>query len=266
MEQERRRGNRAGAVQNLSRVDGDGYDINAQTRAIDVHKGFVTDASGRKWSCKTQDLGIKFNYELPKDQFRKPYYSRNVKVTFEALEVPALGYKAFGWVNGKSAFGADPLSGSRSLIVGEREMANDRFHVEIGANGTVKLTDKASGTVYKDLCAYENVSDMGNEYIFVQAKGTEALTTFGLNAEVRVLEDAPFRATMEIVHEWLVPKGATAELETEMLEVVPLQERVAQRSDENVTLADRHADYLREGRQKRSRPQAPSTTTRPITA
>ncbi len=211
-------------------------DINAQLRAIDVRKGYVTDASGCKWSCKTQDLGVKFNYELPKDQFRKPYYSRNVKVTFEALEVPALGYKAFGWVNGKSAFGADPLSGSRSLIVGEREMANDRFHVEIGANGTVKLTDKASGTVYRDLCAYENVSDMGNEYIFVQAKGTEALTTFGLNAEVRVLEDASFRATMEIVHEWLVPKGATAELETEMLEVVPLQERVAQRSDENVTL------------------------------
>ena len=58
------------------------------------------DAEGSAVPYTVEDLGLQFGYDLPDDKFRQPYWTRRVKLTFEATAVPALGLKAYAWVLG----------------------------------------------------------------------------------------------------------------------------------------------------------------------
>src|SRR5699024_7575243 len=113
----------------------------------------LVDGDGNTYHYHAEDLGIEFDYDLPEDKFRQPYMARRVKLTFEAVDVPALGYKTFAWVVG----GADSdTARDASLITGDREMENDFLHVTIAENGSLTVKDKTSGRTYESLCVYED--------------------------------------------------------------------------------------------------------------
>ena len=92
------------------------------------------------------------------------------------------------------------------------------------------VTDIASGRTYRDLLIFEYVGDIGNEYMFKQPDGEPALTTKGLAADIRVIEDSAYRAAVEIVHRWSIPASADELFEQEKREAVYYPERKAGRS------------------------------------
>ncbi|MCC3376952.1 alpha-mannosidase [Cohnella sp. REN36] len=205
-------------------------------KAIDVSGRTLVDAEGRVVPHTMTDLGLQFGYDLPDDKFRQPYWTRRVKLTFEAADVPALGVKAYGWV--KTAAGNEVAAdaGTASLVDGGRTLDNGALRVEVADDGTLTVTDRATGRTYRDLLVYEDTGDIGNEYMYKQPDGETALTTRGLAADIRVVEDTPYRASIEIVHRWAVPASADASFETEKQEAVYFPERKAQRVSETVPL------------------------------
>ncbi|ASA23333.1 alpha-mannosidase [Paenibacillus donghaensis] len=193
----------------------------------------VMDEEGKVYSAKLEDLGVHFGYELPKDRFRQPYMARKVRVTFPATDVAALGYRTYALVaNAPDAAEA----GLDTVQVQGNTMENAKLSVTVADNGTVTVTDKVSGAVYVGLNAYENTGDIGNEYVYRQPEGSDALTTEGLQAEISLIEQSPSRVVIETVLQWEVPASADETFLEEKREMVPFTERRAKRSAQMVPL------------------------------
>ncbi|MCY9661716.1 alpha-mannosidase [Paenibacillus chondroitinus] len=198
---------------------------------LNLDNGVLLDDQGQAISVKAEDLGVHFGYELPKDKFRQPYMARRIALTFEAQQVPALGFKTWAWVS-------DPIvqaeAASSPLIATDSGMTNAHISVSIHADGSYDITDKETGFTYEGIGVYENCGDLGNEYVFRQPDGDIALTTKGLPAQVKLVENEPYRVTYEIKHTWLIPASASELFEEEKRKMVPFRKRTASRSSELV--------------------------------
>lgn len=194
----------------------------------------LKDAGGNAVEAVIKDLGVSFGYMLPSDRFRRPYMARQVEVTFEAT-APALGYTTYVLVAaepGKSV-PADPKA---SLVTGPGSMENAFLRVEIAEDGSYTLTDKVNKISYPGIGWFEDCGDLGNEYIFVQPKGSLPITTKGQKAETELAEDTPVRAAFTVTHRLKVPVSADALLGKERERMVNVHERKAQRSGEMTEL------------------------------
>jgi alpha-mannosidase len=141
----------------------------------------LMDHTGKRIPFEFEDLGIHFSYDLPDHAFRQRFMVRKIRLTFAVADLPALGYVSYAW--GKPVGVKSSNAGEVSvLLAGERSMENEWLHVVIARNGSLILTDKRTGRVFRDLAIYEDVGDVGNEYIFVQPGEDEPLTTAGMEA------------------------------------------------------------------------------------
>ncbi|OPH56356.1 alpha-mannosidase [Paenibacillus ferrarius] len=211
----------------------DGYSLeeaSAFVKAADLSGRVLVDEQGNLIPSTFEDLGLQFGYDLPDDKFRQPYMCRRVRVTFEAEKVPALGLKTYAWVKREAKLAHS------SLLAGERVMENDTVKIAIADNGSFSMTDKKNGRIYQDLGVYENTGDIGNEYMFRQPDGEQALTTHGLLAQIRVLQDTAYQASVEIIHDWAIPASGNEMLEEEQRDLVYYPHRKAQRSTQMVPM------------------------------
>ncbi len=210
----------------------------------DLSGRVLVDEAGNTVDCFVEDLGLLFGYDLPDDKFRQPYMCRRVRITFQAESVPALGLRAYAWIRRDKAtvtVDGQPPSGNvsptvDSLVTEHYTMENEYLKVEIAEDGSFALSDKTSGRTYRDLGVYEDTGDIGNEYMYRQPEGEQALTTKGIAARIRVLEDKPYRASVEIRHLWEIPASADDTLDAEQRELVYYPERKAQRSKRLIPL------------------------------
>lgn len=216
----------------------------SRMKDIDLNGRELVDDQGNAITCQMEDLGLQFGYDLPDDKFRQPYMCRRVRLTFEAGQVPALGLRAYAWVRRANA--GLPIA-PESLLQGNRVLENEAIKVVIHDNGSFTLSDKASGMTYRDLGVYENTGDIGNEYMYKQPEGEQALTTKGLQANICVLENTPYRASVEIKHDWEIPASADNKLDEEQRALVYYPERKAQRSSDTVILKLRTVISLEQG-------------------
>ncbi|RED64961.1 alpha-mannosidase [Cohnella lupini] len=199
--------------------------------------GFLVNHLGARIDFVAEDLGVRFGYDLPDDKFRQPYMARALKLTFETGELPAMGYATFAWIpDATRARGQDRDSGN-SLIVGPSALENAYLRVTVEQDGGIAVLDKASGQLFEGMGHYENVGDIGNEYIFRQPDGDLPITTRGNPALVRIVEDTPSRATIEIVQSMEIPLSADELLEREVRTMVSILERKSGRSKSLVTLS-----------------------------
>ncbi|WHY21439.1 alpha-mannosidase [Paenibacillus sp. G2S3] len=216
----------------------------SRMKGIDLNGRVLVDDQGNSITCQMKDLGLQFGYDLPDDKFRQPYMCRRVRLTFEAAQVPALGLRAYAWVRRANA--GLPTS-PESLLQGDRVLENEAIKVVIHDNGSFTLSDKTSGMTYRDLGVYENTGDIGNEYMYKQPEAEQALTTEGLQANISVLENTPYRASVEIKHDWEIPASADDKLDEEQRALVYYPERKAQRSSDTVILKLRTVISLERG-------------------
>lgn len=216
--------------------DGLSLDVmNKKMYAVDVTGRTLVNSSGEAIAHTASDMGLQFGYDLPDDKFRQPYMSRKVKLTFEAAEVAALGLAAYGYVRNAKA----ELQPSQSMVACEHALENEWLRIDIAQDGSFNLTDKRSGQIYRELGVYENTGDIGNEYMYKQPTGEQTLTTKGVPASIRLIENTAYRAAFEIVHEWAVPASAEPYFEVEKQEAVYFPERKSQRTETTVPLTIR---------------------------
>ncbi|RXZ80106.1 alpha-mannosidase [Paenibacillaceae bacterium] len=225
-----------------------GAALHANYQALALEGAAVINHLGEPVAAQIEDLGLLFKYDLPEDRFRQPYWSHTVRITLLARDIPALGYACYGlWLSAAveaAAAAASPEAGTpaSSNAVAElpdRVMENELVKLVIADDGTYDLLDKRNGRTYRGLGGYENVGDIGNEYIFFQPVQTAALTTHGLPAAITRLEHSALRTVYEIVHQWEVPASADETLQQEVNQMVSFQHRKAGRSQATVLLTIR---------------------------
>ncbi|RKP53067.1 alpha-mannosidase [Cohnella endophytica] len=203
-------------------------EVESCTRA----EGYLINYRGETLKCAVEDNGVTFGYDLPDDKFRQPYMARTLTLTFETGVLPAMGHASFAWISEEGEGAANGKASSQgSLFTGTATLENGNLKVTVETDGSLTLFDKRSGQKFSGLGHYENTGDVGNEYIYRQPDNDVAITTRGGIADIRVAEDSPYRATIEIVQTMEIPASADALLDQEVNTMVSILDRKAGRSE-----------------------------------
>ena len=135
---------------------------------------------------------------------------------------------AFGWDTYVLAE-AEDINTANSLITTENTMENEFLKAHFEPDGSVELTDKKTGHVYKDLGIFEDCGDIGNEYIFFAPVNDIPVTTKGMKAEITVAEDNACQAVIRVKHTMMLPDAADKTLAGEIEDLVEFKYRKASR-------------------------------------
>lgn len=191
----------------------------------------LIDEKGNSTPCTIKPQGNKFDYDLPKDKFRQPYTYQSIDVIFGVDNIDPFSIKVFTLVPIETKVEVE-----ESLLIDEYTMENAYIRASVKEDGSLDIVHKSSRHTFTELGIYEDHGDIGNEYIYMMPVAERPITTKGAKAKIRVVEDTPYRAMIEVVHEILIPAKANELLEDEIKELIEFRFRKAQRVDELIPL------------------------------
>lgn len=150
------------------------------------------------------------------DRAARPWPNRvdRHEVIFDTGTIPAGGYKLLRACNPvtfdrQTEFWAlTRKTDGTELAVSPASMENEHISVKINPNGTLRLTDKATGYVYDDLNHYESTGDVGDYWMYYPPYHNETYTSLGLPADIRLLENTPLQATVAVTTVMALPAHA----------------------------------------------------------
>lgn len=184
----------------------------------------VEDLEGNRIPAIIEDLGAHFNYQLPKDAFRKAYIARQLKVTIP-VDLKAASWQTFQLV---------PAAPAEEVgLYQDGQIETDYFKLCVASSG-LTLHDKRTGQIYPDFMHFEDRGDIGNEYLYFQPLHTEPI--YADLREVEVLENTSQLARLRLRHEWTIPVSADEQLEWEQKSMVEYMRRTSGRSQERTRM------------------------------
>lgn len=130
----------------------------------------ITTANGTPVPCTVKKIGRTFTYTLPKDRFRVPKYVQRFEVTLLSRH-EGIGYETYVVHTGEG----EKLP--RRVHATENGAENELLAFTVESNGSVTLTDKRSGRVYRNNNLFEDVGDGGEEYDFRPLAGDTPITS-----------------------------------------------------------------------------------------
>lgn len=187
----------------------------------------VIDQNGKVIPAEISEEVIHFDYDLPKDGFRIPYMEKAVTVKLLLTDMAPFSWQTFALVAGKNA---DETAG----LVKDygRILENDQIKVEVATNGSLRLTDKATGQTLKDLLVFEDCGDIANEYISKQPVGDKPILSTNTTAKIEVITNNQNEGTIKLIQTMLIPVSADELLDREQKMVIDFTNRKAGRSKE----------------------------------
>ena len=231
----------------------------------------LMDWEGNRIPCSVTNRKARFGYDLPDDRFRQPYVAETVTVTFEACDIPAMGYQVYGLKKMreeaisatanevktaevevktaaeitkettvetvvKNAAEISVNDMAETLVTDKNTMENQYMRVVVAADGTINVYDKENNRDFCGLMRFEDVADLGNEYTFVPAPDDIPVLSGETPAQIELVCDEEFMAEYRITTEMQLPVSADAALEQERASCVNFRERKSGRSKELVTV------------------------------
>ncbi|WP_240468553.1 alpha-mannosidase [Gracilibacillus sp. YIM 98692] len=200
-----------------------------QLERIALDNRLLIDTQGNTIDYDLEDLGVVFDYDLPENRFRKPYLAKRVKLSFEAKEVAGLSHQTFALV-----IGEEERQEKKRVAAFSNSLENEYIRIQINENGSLNIFNKTTKQEFQQVLVYEDSGDIGNEYMYKQANEDFPITSEEVQATITLIEDNPFRATYEIIHEFEIPESAEELLKKEQQELVWFTGRKAKRSKKTV--------------------------------
>jgi mannosylglycerate hydrolase len=128
-----------------------------------------------------------------------------VPVSF-AAKIPAYGYQVYAVR--PEAQPNKPLNSAHSPLVSSPSvLENEYLRVEISANGTFIVKDKASGQVFRDLGYFEDGGDCGDGYNYSYPPEDRVEYSLGLPARISRLSEGPVKQVYRIDYDWQLPES-----------------------------------------------------------
>ncbi len=153
----------------------EGKEIPYQFLSVDMHR------------TRFRVLGTKF----------PPSYKVHVVQVSLPLSIPSLGYTTLV-IRPAEAGQRGRQPEVPALAVSERAMANEFLGVAIEANGTLTVTDKLSGEIYRDLLTFEDCADIGDGWNFGQASNDQTFVSTSSPSSIARVYNGPLQATFRI--------------------------------------------------------------------
>lgn len=116
----------------------------------------------------------------------------------------------------------EPVRAVGSLRTGPASAENEALAIAIAANGTLTLTDKATGETYADLLTFEDRSEVGDGWFHGHSLNDEQRLSSASSAQVSVVHDGPEIVSFRVTVTLNVPARYDNAGERPSVEQVPL--------------------------------------------
>ena len=202
----------------------------------------VFDADGRQVAAQVRDHKVReeFNFTDQLTAFGHAYPPgrrvRTFDLTFLADELPAYGLRTYHYseIRATGALHNHPLLTGTAVSVTDlrvagRTMENDALRVTVAADGTVSVTDKLTGHVYRGLHYFEDEESACGEYHHYRTANSQVISTQGTAARISLVEEGPVCATFKVDIELLLPAGLSDDLQSRSDRLVPCRSRRSSR-------------------------------------
>ena len=201
----------------------------AKTEKLPAYR--IVDREGNTVPGRVEELPYAFGYDLPKDRFRNAYFGRRVRVTLEIEEMAPFTMDTYCLLPVEEE--GEKENGD-SLFTSENTMENRWLSCHVNDNGTVDITHKESGIVYREAVMLEDTRDIGNEYIYFKPVGEAPVLSRNAEAVISRVEDAPLRAAIRAEITMEIPVSADERLAEEIRDLVEFKNRKAGSSKETL--------------------------------
>lgn len=146
-----------------------------------------------------QRLGQAMNRMRPRlreTKFPENVSSHHVSVAVR-LSVPAIGYTTLAVRAAKSE---TPTRHPEvpGLATSERSMANECIALQIEANGSLTVTDRVTGRIYRDLLTFEECADIGDGWYHGIAVNDQVFASTACRADIALVHNGPLLTTFRI--------------------------------------------------------------------
>lgn len=159
----------------------------------------LTTADGTPVPSVVKKLGRTFTYTLPKDRFRKPAYVDRFEVTLLTRH-EGIGYETYAVHPGKGT------ALERQVKATDRTLENEFLSLAVEPDGTVTITDKRSGEIYRNNLVYEDAGDRGNLYNFIELTKTPRIYA-AAGASCKAVEENDCFAVLALETALEIPAG-----------------------------------------------------------
>ncbi|MDQ1316829.1 MAG: Alpha-mann mid protein, partial [Candidatus Poribacteria bacterium] len=134
------------------------------------------------------------------------------QLTFQG-RIPAFGYATYYLDSGTE-------KSFLQIKIGSRIIENQFYRIKINTNGTMDILDKFTGIEYKECNLFEDREDCGDEcnYSSIKNGQTKTITNKAARANIRIIENGPVKATVEIKFSINLPKRLTKDRESRTAE------------------------------------------------
>lgn len=190
-------------------------ELNDELSNLSINYG-VFEQNNNELEASFTNYQVAFGYDLPKQGFRKPFVSMSVDVTFIVKDLAPFSYNSYY------------LDQSNSTYMSE--YCNKYLDFKINANGSIDIFDKENDVNYNNLLIFEDSSDCGNEYVYVESKDQIRITTNDIIAKVTLLQNDGLGYKVKIEQELLVPVSLDEQLDIEQKSMKSFLERDTIRS------------------------------------
>ena len=143
-----------------------------------------------------------------------PYKTDRHMIKIDAGELPAGGYKVIR-LSTKSTFERNHhywlemrRSDGHLLSPADNVLENEHLRVEVAANGTLSLTEKAAGRTYTGLHYFEDGGDIGNYWAFYPPYNDQIFNTLTSSPRIWLEENGALSATIGIEYRLVLPAFA----------------------------------------------------------
>jgi alpha-mannosidase len=141
--------------------------------------------------------------------YSKRDYPHQTLVDRFSILLSAGNIPPMGWTGLKIARDDKSPEFKQEVSASSNCIENEHLKVEVLEGGNVRLTDKATGTCYEHLNAFEDSGDVGDEYNYSYPEHDELVSTGQFPVVVTTEERGPLRASLKLEHRIMVPVSAS---------------------------------------------------------
>lgn len=202
----------------------DSSKISQRLKAKKTPNYIIHDSSDRTVSMKILNTRVKFNFDLPKDQFRRAFIEKVINVQMLVKEMAPISWQTF-----KLMPVGNREEKETQKMIHDNVLENKYLTVKIEKNGTLSITDKQTNHIYRNQLRYEDTGDLGNEYVYRAPENTKPIYSSDFPNEISVEENNDFIGKVKIKTNMKVPISMDKKLRVEQEEHVDYRLRKAQR-------------------------------------
>jgi len=140
-------------------------------------------------------------------------------IKFIANMIPSCGYKVYSLIPITDKISEYKFDES-DIRKENNSIENKYYKIVVNKNGTLKIKDKKTNTVFDQLLLFEDIEDAGDEYNFSPIKNSKCLTTSKNKAKISVINISPVSATIKIDTNFFVPTELTEDRKNRSKKVV----------------------------------------------